>query len=269
MPMTTAAMGTAPRPAVGQREGGPPGLDEFTISQLACLGVEPGWHCLHIGAEAEAITGWLAERVGHGGRVLVTAGDTTALAAPASNVSVCRVEVGSDELPGGDFDLVCAAGVLGALPPTARRSVLGRMVAALRHGGHLLLGELDRTGMPVLTAPSYAARVLFERFEQGLCRLLSRAGADAAWGAHAYHALAERGLIDLGYTAAAGAWPGGGAGCEWLSGLTRQHQNRLTSAGLFTTAELDALRELLANPAFAVRSHLATAAWGRRPRERD
>jgi SAM-dependent methyltransferase len=263
MPMTTATAEPGLGPPAGRREGDPPGLEEFTITGLQGLDVRPGSRCLHIGTAAGAITGWLAEQVGPTGRVLVTATDTAGPSAPASNVSVCRVDIGSGELPAEGFDLVCAQHVLDNLPPAPRRRALARMVTALRPGGYLLLADLDRTRMPVLTAPTHAARVLFERFEQSLCRLLSRAGADAAFGAHAYQALAEHGLTELGHTASAAAWPGGGPGCAWLSGITEQLQDRLTGAGPLTTDELDALRDLLATPAFAVRSYLSTATWGR------
>ncbi len=267
--MTTAAVPSGVEPAMGRRGSAPPGLDEFTISQLQRLGVQAGWRCLHVGAEAEPITSWLAAEVGPAGRVLVAADDVAETRAPAWNVSVCRVDVGVRELPATGFDLVCARHVLEAQPPAARRRALARMVAALRPGGYLLLGALDRTRMPVLAAPTHAARLLFERFEQGMCRLLARAGVEIMWGTRAYQALAEHGLTGLGHTTGTEAWPGGGAGCEWLAGITCQLQDRFTGAGLLSAAELESLRDLLADPAFAVRSYPTTATWGRRPGQRD
>jgi SAM-dependent methyltransferase len=267
--MTTATAEPGIEPAAGRWDSAPPGLDEFTISHLQRLGMRAGWRCLHVGAEAEAITSWLAAEVGSAGRVLVAAGDAAGTLSPASNVSVCRVDVGASELPAEGFDLVCARTVLEAQPPAARRRALARMVAALRPGGYLLLGALDRTRMPVLTAPTHAARLLFERFEQGMCRILARAGVEITWGGRIYQALAEHGLTGLGQTTGTQAWPGGGPGCAWLAGISREFQDRLTGAGLLTPAELDTLADLLADPAFAVRSYPSTATWGRRAGQPD
>lgn len=119
--------------------------------------------------------------------------------------------------------------------------------------------------MPVLSAPEEEAARLFERFHDGLCHLLTRAGADVAWGTQAYRALLAQGLAEVGSCAQAEPWPGGSVGCRWLDVNSRQLQDKLVAAGLVTAAELDALRNLLADPAFAVSSYLTISTWGRAP----
>ncbi|MQA17207.1 MAG: methyltransferase domain-containing protein [Pseudonocardiaceae bacterium] len=237
-------------------------LDPITTARMEALGVGPGWRCLEVGGGGGSIADWLSERAGNSGHVLVTDVDPDEIRRNAENISIRRHDIVSDELPEAEFDLVHARLVLLHLPE--RHRALTRMVRALRPGGWLLLGEFDCTWMPVLSAPNEDTTRLFRRFHAGLCQLLTRAGADIAWGTHAYQALRGQGLAEVGHCAQAHPWPGGSVGCRWLHVNSLQLQDKLIAAGLLTAAELDTLRDLLADPRFVVSSYLTTSTWGRR-----
>src|SRR5207344_3002721 len=46
--------------------------DPLSRRRLAALGIQPGWHCLEVGAGHGSIARWLAEQVGPRGRVVAT-----------------------------------------------------------------------------------------------------------------------------------------------------------------------------------------------------
>lgn len=59
-------------------------LDSLTIQRLAQLGVQPGWHCLEVGAGVGSIAHWLAQQVGPQGSVVATDIDTHLVKARAN-----------------------------------------------------------------------------------------------------------------------------------------------------------------------------------------
>lgn len=238
-------------------------LDPISIGRFQDLGVGPGWRCLDVGGGGGSVARWLSECVGETGHVLVTDLDPGAIR-PAGNLTVRRHDITSGPPPESGFDLVHARLVLFHLPDRLR--ALDHMVRALRPGGALMLGEFDCTWMPVLSASDVDAE-LFSRFHRALCALLAGAGADIAWGSHAYQALRDQGLTGLGHVAQAQAWRGGDPGCRWLQVNLAQLHDRLLTAGPFAPTELDALHNLLDDPDFVVTSYLTTITWGYRPIE--
>ena len=118
-------------------------LDQGTHEHLTRLGAGPGRRCLEIGAGGGAVAFWLAERVAPGGVVVATDVETdflTAAAARYPNLEVLRHDITTEDLPTG-FDLVHARWLLEWLPD--KREALGRMKAALRPGGVLIVEEPD------------------------------------------------------------------------------------------------------------------------------
>lgn len=245
-----------------QREAMQRCLDPTTFSRLEGLGVGPGWRCLDVGGGGGSVADWLGRRVGKTGSVLVTDTAPDGLRS-TENVEVRQHDIATDELPEGQFDLVHARLVLLHLPE--RRRALARMVRALRPGGWLLLGEFDCTWLRVLATPDPGARAVFARFHRALCTVLEQAGADVEWGVHAYQAVQELGLVEIGSLARADPWPGGGDGARWLGINSRQLEDRLLGTGLVTAGDLDGVRASLSDPAFVVSSYLTISTWGRRP----
>src|SRR6478736_637427 len=118
-------------------------LDQGTHEHLTRLGAGPGRRCLEIGAGGGAVAFWLAERVAPHGVVVATDVETDFLAAEAArypNLEVLRHDITTEDLPTG-FDLVHARWLVEWLPD--KREALGRMKAALRPGGVLIVEEPD------------------------------------------------------------------------------------------------------------------------------
>lgn len=235
-------------------------LDPSSVERLDAIGVGAGWSCWEVGAGGGSIARWLARRVGASGHVLATDLDTTRTDSGGyGNVLVREHDVVADEIEQGAFDLVHARLVLLHLPQ--RRAVLDTLVRAVKPGGWLLLDEFDCTWMPVLAG---RGAEVFGRFHAALCRVLTEAGADIAWGSRAYAALCERGLRQVDVAARAQAWPGGSVGARWLRINSVQLQDALVATGLVTVGELAELRAVLDDPGFAVSSYLMVSTWGQR-----
>src|ERR1700761_9334532 len=103
------------------------------------LGISAGWKCLEVGAGGGSMVEWLAARGAHVTAIDI---DTQYIEHLASDsIEVRTVDVREDELPQSEFDLVHARLVLEHLGD--RRSVLDRLVAALRPGGWIVIEDYD------------------------------------------------------------------------------------------------------------------------------
>ncbi len=160
--------------------------DPITVRHLEALGVGDGWQCLEIGGGSGSIAGWIAQRVGARGHVLVTDIDPRYLAALEqrghANVSVQRHDVERDPLPAGAFDLIHARLVLLHLP-TAEQA-LRKLVVALKPGGWLLIEDFDQTFIGhtfPTTDPTAAAP--YQKVWDVLVQLLALHGSPRAAGA--------------------------------------------------------------------------------------
>jgi 2-polyprenyl-3-methyl-5-hydroxy-6-metoxy-1,4-benzoquinol methylase len=116
--------------------------DPLTVTQLERTGVGPGWRCLEVGAGHGSIARWLAAQVGVHGAVLAIDLDTTLLEPHRGpRLEVRRLDILSDPLPAGTFDLVHARHVLSHLPD--RSGALHRLISALRPGGWMVIEDFD------------------------------------------------------------------------------------------------------------------------------
>ena len=116
-------------------------LDPQMCFRLEQLGVTNGWRCLEVGAGNGSMSHWLAQRVAPDGHVVSSDIDTRFLERiQLANLEVRKLDVTRDDL-GGGYDLVCGRAILHHLP--GRIDVVGRLVAAVRPGGHILLQEPD------------------------------------------------------------------------------------------------------------------------------
>lgn len=236
--------------------------DPVTIARLTELGVRPGWRCLEVGAGSGSIANWLADRVAPGGSVVATDIDTRWIGAVRDGVQVLQHDILNDELPEAEFDLVHARLVLLHLPQ--RELALANIQRAMRPGGLLLLDEFDCTWRPVLAADDDDAAV-FGKVIDAMHGLLTAAGADVAWGRHAYRGVREAGFVELGVRGFSEAWTGGSTGCRLDQANLTQVRDKLLDAGLVTEAELDTVFRLSEDPGFAVSSYFMLSTWGRRP----
>ncbi|WP_327427403.1 class I SAM-dependent methyltransferase [Streptomyces sp. NBC_01236] len=238
--------------------------DPVTFARLADLGVGPGMRCLELGGGGGSVAGWLADRVGPTGSVLVTDLEPRWMdGLPGrANLRVVRHDIGAEELPEGDFDLIHARLVLLHVPE--RGAALDRLVRALRPGGLLVLDEFDCGWIPVLASPSPESAALFERMHDAVMGIITAAGADMRWGVHAYAALCRAGLTEVASATYAESWRGGSSGTRLHQVNIRQLAGRLVEKGL-TQEQLDDCMRLLDDPDFAVNSYPLITTWGVRP----
>lgn len=133
-------------------------LDPQLFFRLEQLGVGEGWHTLEVGAGNGSVSRWLAGRVGPSGSVVVSDLDPGLIGRiDAPNVTVRALDVVSDDL-GSGYDLVIARALLHHLPE--RNAVMGRLAAALKPGGRLVLEEPDFH--PVLATDNPTLRDFWE-----------------------------------------------------------------------------------------------------------
>jgi SAM-dependent methyltransferase len=166
-------------------------LDPITAGNLDKVGVGPGWRCLEVGAGGGSVARMLCERVGPGGHVTAVDLEVALLADSwAPNLEVRKLDVVTDELPEGAFDLVHTRAVL--LHIAQRDDVLAKLVRALRPGGVLLLEEMDLS--PVFEGDNE----LLQRCVEITYRPLVAKGAAIYWARSIPDLLAPAGLVDVG-----------------------------------------------------------------------
>lgn len=242
--------------------------DPATVRHLEALGVGESWHCLEVGGGGGSIADWLARRVGAAGHVLVTDIDLRYLAPLEAlkipNITVQRHDVERDPLPTDTFDLIHSRLVLNLLP--LADEVLGKLVAALKPGGRLLVEVfdhcfLDRT-FPTTDRDTAA---LFQKMAEAQAQLLTLHGAPHDWGRGLYQRLRGDGLVDVGMEGELAVWPGGSAGARLLQANYEQVRAEALEHGLLTESEMEHVLALLDDPSFAISSMMMFSAWGQRP----
>ncbi|MGH9062602.1 MAG: methyltransferase domain-containing protein [Acidimicrobiales bacterium] len=238
-------------------------FDPSTFRHIDGLGIREGWRCWEVGAGGPSVPGWLAQRVGPGGRVVATDIDVSWMTeAPDAGYEVLRHDVGAEEPPAGTFDLVHARLVLVHVP--RRDDALRRMVAVLRPGGWLLLEDADPALQPLICPDEHGPeQELANRLRHGFRALLAQRGAELAYGRTLPRLLREAGLAGVQADA---FFPMASQACSVLERATvEQVRDRLVSEGIATDEEIERhLRSVTAG-----RLDLATSpmisAWGRKP----
>ena len=236
-------------------------FDASTFRHLQATGLGVGWRVWEVGAGGTSVATWLTHQVGPTGRVVATDIDTSWTSGPR-DYEVIIHDVGRDEPPGHDFDLVHARLVLVHVPE--RERALATMVAALRPGGRLVVEDADPALQPLVCLDdTEPAAQLANRLKRGFRTLLAERGVDLAFGRSLPRRLRAAGLLDV---AADAYFPiTAPANDELERATTEQLRDRLVAAGLATPAEID---EHLANVRAGMLD-LATSpmitAWGRKP----
>lgn len=240
--------------------------DPGTVAGLERIGVASGWRCLEVGGGAGTIAAWLAERVAPGGTVVATDIEPTFLEPLASaSMEVRRHDVAADALEEEAFDLVHVRNVLVHVPE--REAVLGKLAAALRPGGWLLVEELDRvTDGPDPTAPE-RMQALYRKVVGEIYAFVREAGLDPTFGGKLFGLVRGLGLEEVH--------------AEGRSHVFRGDPDRDVSAhvpafieledaivarGAVSAAEFAEFVALTRNPDFAWREGLTVACRGRKAR---
>lgn len=231
--------------------------DPPTIRHLTAVGVSAGWKCLDVGAGGGSITRWLADRIGPSGTVLATDLEMDLLSALSlPNVTARRHDVRTDPLPPDGFDLVHTRYVLTHLPE--RVDVLGRLVAAVRPGGWVVVGDVDFTGMRLSVADAR-----FEKVAQAFDAAIRLAGWDPEIGPKLPEMLERSGLHGVEANGMCDYQRGGAAVPSILS-LTLRRIAPLVLAQGVTAADVDHVHQLMLDPGIALRGPTLWTAWGRK-----
>jgi SAM-dependent methyltransferase len=237
-------------------------LDPITRRHLAQTGLGPGWSCWELGAGGGSVARWLSEQVGPDGDVLATDVNVDWMTAQEpANLTVRRHDAVNEPIPEAAYDLIHARLVLLHLPE--RIELIGRLVAALKVGGWLVLEEFDEILAPCPDASSESER-LFNKVMAATRDLLRRSGADLAYGRRLPRLLSEHGLASVGGEGHVTYLTGGSLGASIQRANALQVGDQLVAAGLVTAAEGDAFLTLLDDPGFHYTSTLLVSAWGQR-----
>jgi SAM-dependent methyltransferase len=170
-------------------------FDSSTKRHLLDRGLAPGWQCLEVGGGGGSIASWLSERVGDGGRVVVTDIDTRFLESlKLPNLEVLRHDITRDPLAERAFDLVHTRMVLIHLAEP--NDVLQRLVAALKPGGWLVCEEFDSVSAPPNPAVCPGEVVL--KTHNAMGRLNDERGVDRRCGRLLFGRFRALGLTALG-----------------------------------------------------------------------
>jgi SAM-dependent methyltransferase len=240
--------------------------DERSTRYLQQTGVGDGWRCLEIGGGGGSIANWLAGRVGDKGTVVVTDIDPRFLhRSSRANIEVRRHDIATDTLADDEFDLIHARLVLIHVPDPWR--AIGRLIAALRPGGWLVVEDFDPSfaDRTLPGADSTSARLTAKVFGAMRALMLDR-GLDVEFARNLYPRLLAMGLVDVGMEGHLGVRPGGSNGALLDLANLRQIRTEAIACELLTASEIDQMAALLESKDFAVLSPVMFSAWGRRPR---
>ena len=232
-------------------------FDPGTIRRLQRVGIQPGWHCLEVGAGAGSIARWLCSQVGPDGRVLAVDLDTRLLdQLDEPNLVVQRMDLRTDAVPRDSFDLVHARAVLMHIPE--RQQILDQLLAALRPGGVLLLEDADHFPVAALGSGLYAE--VFEAFIDSAVQ----AGMAKDWARQLPSELYRRGLRDVWTECDVPLYEGGSVQSEFWRLSLAQARDLVVAMGI-SPQRIDEWDGLLAQPGRAWPSSRPAGAPARSP----
>jgi len=217
-------------------------LDPQMFFRLEQLGVAQGWSCLEVGAGNGSVSYWLAEKVGPEGRVVASDVDTRFLdRLSLPNLEVRKIDATSDPL-GDGYDLVCGRAFLHHIPQ--RIDVLGRLVAAVRPDGCILIEEPDF--YPVLASESAVMR----DFWQGFLAWAANHGIDYFVGRRLAPLLAGLGLQEIAVHGETILFNGGSLPARYLKMTMQELGKSLLGSGLVGQTVWNEAMALFDNPWF-------------------
>ncbi|MCX4658738.1 class I SAM-dependent methyltransferase [Streptomyces uncialis] len=161
-------------------------LDPLHRRTLHTAGLRAGLRCLELGSGTGTIAAWMAGQVGATGHVTATDIDLTFLKHQRRpNLAVRELDVLTDEIPRGAFDMITCRALLHHLPQW--EAVVGRLAGALKPDGALVLVEPD-AGAAVFAEPAH------QRFWSAWCRWGRTEGIDFRLGGALPRAVRRAGL---------------------------------------------------------------------------
>lgn len=236
-------------------------FDETSFRHLArCVGA--GARCLEVGGGSGSIALWMSQRVGGGGKVVVTDLNTRFLdQLTAPNMEVRRHDIVNDPLDEEAFDVVHTRLVLVHLPE--RLKAMERMIRALKPGGWLVLEEFDSLSMP--PDPTIApAETMLKTLRALWAQMLER-GANPGFGRQLFPLMREMGLADVWAEGRTVMFQGGSAGGRLFKANFEQVHDALVASGRVSEEEFAADLARLHDPEVVWPSSVMWTVWGRKP----
>ena len=163
--------------------------DPTTIRLLEEIGIQPGWHCLEVGAGAGSILRWMGSQVGPTG--LAVGVDKKIAYLHKVDSPPVQIYQGSflDVPLEQSFDLLHSRYVL--IHNQEERAILEKMYALLKPGGWALLEEPDFTSA---TLPEPEPKTPQGRVNRAMCQMFINLGLDPAYALRLPHKLQEAGF---------------------------------------------------------------------------
>ncbi len=239
-------------------------LDSHTQRRFERIGIQPGWHCLEIGAGEGSIARWLAQKIGPQGTVVATDIDTRGLAKQQQpNLEIRRHDILADDLEQSRYDVVHTRAVLMHLSNPAQ--AVQKMAAAVRPAGWLLLEEFDALSFGAIDTDNPTAQAFNQKMETILQTLKTFHIMDIYFGRHLRRLLEQLGFIDISNEGITGISRGGDPDTQFQLMTLQLSGPPLVGAGILTQQDVDLLRQLFADPSFYYVGNTFFGAWGKRP----
>lgn len=241
--------------------------DPITSRQFDRIGMREGWACLEIGAGSGSIGELMARRVGPTGSVLITDIDTRFLSGTTGSrfrtVKVQAHDITKDPLPAEKFDAIHARNVLLHLP--SARSVLERLVPALKTGGWLIIEDFDGCVDRKLPSTDPIAAQAFDNVWEACWSSIRKRGGHADWGRHLGTRFSELNLREITVEANFELVRGGSAFAEFERLTIERIAQEAIEEGWATSAEVERSLSLLSDPSFTHFPNVLFSAFGRKP----
>lgn len=155
-------------------------VDGRSISLLESVGINEGWRCLELGPGAGSLLRWMADRVGHSGRVLGVDKNTAYI--EHLNRKPIEVRKGriQDIALGERFDLIHARYFF--IHNKDAQALIANLTASLSDNGVLIVEEPDFSAAKWIDDEYSEAG---NRVNRAICAMFDDAGLDPAYGSRA------------------------------------------------------------------------------------
>jgi len=208
--------------------------DAGTQALLEELGLgrsEKSWRCLEVGAGGGSLLHWMT---GRGASVVAVDIDTRFIEPLASDaIDVRHLDIRTDELPEGQFDLVHSRLVLEHLPD--RRQIIDRLATTLRPGGWMVIEDLDWTPFGFDKADAQ-----LELVTNAILSFMQQAGFEPRYGRRVVADLAAAGLTEVRGEGRARVIDSSAAGFDFFRLSFESLRAAVVEAGLIASADADA-----------------------------
>lgn len=234
-------------------------LDPRTRASLLDLGLTEGWKCLELGGGNGSVSAWLCDKVGLSGSVTsIDINPRMIELVERPNLSVLKVDVRTEELPAGPFDLVMCRAMLHQISDYAP-AVLAKMAAALKPGGWLFVCEPDfnlvRVCEPEVWRKAWEATIAWGH-TQGVEWFIGRRLPEMVQSLGFGHPEAKTEVPNIRGTT---------SDALYYQLFFETIRDRILAAGFVDAATLDGAGQLLADPDSWTQCWMLTSAWVRKP----